>query len=249
MIVSNITFSRDNHKSLELLPKSRYRAKTDSVTPLWARNSFEQFENCFLGVSLENNNFTPEKLQAIVTWISRRFSHCVVLVGDSIHRITLEATQELKTHIALEKALNMGESFILEQEHIFKVFEGQTKFTFETCSQIQASEDYLYFYQLLNTFFQSNAKFRMSVERFSRNYHTKQSNNLNTSLLEYRIHRSCEYFLEEFAIFSCLQKRGFSVMVYPGSFSTLIEIVNGEHPDIFAEIQQLVIVSLHFKKR
>lgn len=239
----------NNSQESELVLEPRYWAKVDSVSPLSARTTFEQLDSCFLGVSLENSNFTPAKLKAIVEWISRRFSHCRVLIGDSIHRITLETTRLLEPEIALAEALKIGSSFIQEKEHIFSAVEEQTKFVFETCSQIQNTRDYTYFHQRLQASFESDAKFRSSIEAFGRNYHTRRSSNLDNDLLEQYVHRSCEYFLEEFAIFACLQKRGFSVMVYPGTFSTLTEIVNGEHPSLFEEIKQLVVVSLHFKRR
>lgn len=237
------------YQELELYPKPLYRAKTNSVSPQSARTSFEQLDSCFLGISLENANFAPEKLKAIVEWISRRFSHCLVLVGDSIHRITLETTRELKPHNALTEALELGKSFIQDTKYIFEIYGAKTKFSFETCSQIQTSNDYKYFFQLLTNFFQNNRKFQTSVREFARSFHVRKSKNLNNDLLNYRISRSCDYFLEEFAIFTYLQQQGFPVMVYPGTFSTLAEILNGKHPDIFEEIKQLTVVSLHFKKR
>lgn len=239
----------NNSQTSKLVLEPRYWAKVDSVSPLSARVSFEQLDSCFLGVSLDNSNFAPAKLKAMLEWISRRFSYCRVLIGDSIHRITLETTRLLEPEVALTEALKLGSSFIQENEHIFSEFEEQTKFAFETCSQIQTLKDYAHFHQYLQASFESNAKFRSSVEAFGRKYHTRKSSNLSDVLLEQHIRRSCDYFLEEFAIFACLQKRGFSVMVYPGTFSTLTEIVNGEHPDLFEEIKQLVIVSLNFKRR
>ena len=239
----------NNYPTSELILGSQYRAKIDCVYPLSARNSFEQLDSCFLGVSLENSNFQPAKLKAMVEWISRRFSHCLVLVGDSIHRINIEMTRSLDPESALIEALEIGRAFLREREYIFNAFGEQTKFTFETCSQIQTWDNYAHFHQCLQIFFESNAKFRSSVEEFSRKYHIRRSSNLSDALLEHRIRRSCDYFLEEFAIFACLQRRGFSVMVYPGTFSTLTEIVNGDYPDILEEIKQLIIVSLYFKKR
>ncbi|NEO57361.1 MAG: tRNA-dependent cyclodipeptide synthase [Okeania sp. SIO3B5] len=239
----------NNSSTSELILGLQYKAKIDSVYPLSARTNFEQFDSCFLGVSLENSSFQPAKVKAMVEWISRRFSHCLVLVGDSIHRINIELTRSLDPETALVEALEIGHAFVQEHKYIFKAFGEQTKFTFNTCSQIQTWEDYAHFHQYLQIYFKSNTKFRSSVEAFSRNYQIRRSSNQSDTLLEQRIRRSCDYFLEEFAIFACLQKRGFSVMVYPGTFSTLTEIVNEDYPDILEEIKQLIIVSLHFKKR
>lgn len=234
---------------MEMSDRKAYRAKVDSVFPPSARSRFEQLDSCFLGVSLVNKNFTPEKLKAVIEWVSRRFRYCAVLVGDSIHRITLETTKSLEPDIALMEALEMGRAFIQDNEHLFYAFQEQTQFTFETCSQIQTSENYIQFYKLLQTCFESNASFRSSVEEFSRKYYRRKSNDRDQALIKYKIVQSCEYFLEEFAVFACLNKRGYSVMVYPGAFSTLIEIVNGEYPGLFDEIKTLTLASLHFKTR
>ncbi|MEG4280510.1 tRNA-dependent cyclodipeptide synthase [Microcoleus sp. MON1_C1] len=238
----------------DLILEPRYRANIDSVTPLSARKTFEKLDSCFLGISLNNSNFEPAKFKAIVEWISRKFSHCILLIGDSMHRITLEITRSLEPEIAVAEALKMGSSFIQENEHIFSTVERQTTFVFETCSQIKTSKDYVYFYSGLQAYFENDTKFRSSIEAFGRKYHTNPLRNLNNDLLEQHIRLSCEYFLEEFAIIACLQKRGFPVrgfpvMLYPGSIGPLLEIANGEHPDICEELKQLVIVALKFKKR
>nr|VFK08480.1 MAG: hypothetical protein BECKLPF1236A_GA0070988_1001725 [Candidatus Kentron sp. LPFa]VFK24714.1 MAG: hypothetical protein BECKLPF1236C_GA0070990_1001526 [Candidatus Kentron sp. LPFa] len=58
-----------------------------------------------------------------------------------------------------------------------------------------------------------------------------------------------DYFLEEFAVFACLQQQGLPVFVYPGSFSTLSEIAGGLHPGAPRELQDLIVVSLRLKGR
>ena len=52
----------------------KYKAKIASVSPGEHRHNFELSEHCFLGISLENSHFQPEKLASIVQWISRRFT-------------------------------------------------------------------------------------------------------------------------------------------------------------------------------
>nr|VFK00598.1 MAG: hypothetical protein BECKLFY1418A_GA0070994_11204 [Candidatus Kentron sp. LFY] len=66
---------------------------------------------------------------------------------------------------------------------------------------------------------------------------------------EQSIRRSVDYFLEEFAVFACLNQQGLPVMVYPGSFSTLSEITSGMHPGAPREIRDLIVVSLRLKGR
>ncbi|MDT0267469.1 tRNA-dependent cyclodipeptide synthase [Streptomyces sp. DSM 44915] len=229
--------------------RTRYKAEIASVSPDSSRNTFEQHETCFLGVSLENSNFTTAKLTSMVRWISRRFDRCVVLVGDSIHRLTLESTQGLPPDRARERALELGRSFVAAEGTVFEEYRGSTDFTFLNCGEVQAGERYAEFHSKLRTFFDEDVAFRSSVESFGHAYHRKRADGLSGAEWEKRIRMSNDYFLEEFAIFACLKEQGLSVMVYPGSFSTLSEIARGEHPGAPKELRDLVVVSLHLKGR
>lgn len=229
---------------------SRYRAKIDAVSPESRRATFEaEHGECFLGVSLENSNFVRPKLFAILEWISRRFPRCTVLIGDSIHRITLETTRQLPPHLAEEEALQLGRTFREEERHVFDGFSGLTQFSFVMCSEIQVLDTYAEHHTHLRSLFEQDSAFRASVERFGRSYHGKHSHEISEQELERRIARSSDYFLEEFAIFACLRERGLAVMVYPGSFSTLSEIAAGMYPEVTAPLRDLVVVSLHMKGR
>lgn len=223
--------------------RTRYRAKVDRVSPLARRDTFESEEACFLGISLENSNFTRAKLTGLVEWVSRRFRKCVVLVGDSIHRITLQSTRGLEPELALSTALDLGRAFVDGERTVFDGFPG-TEFRFVTCNEIQAAENYSRVYDRLSQLFQSDASFRASVESFGRSYHGKHSTAVSAEELERRVAQSSQYFLEEFAVFACLYQRGLRVMVYPGSFSTLAEIAGGQHPGAPEELKQLTVVSL-----
>jgi hypothetical protein len=105
------------------------------------------------------------------------------------------------------------------------------------------------YYAALLDSFESQPEFRKSVENFSRIYHDRREEKLDPGEYEWRVNRSSHYFLEEFAIFCCLRQRGFRVMVYPGSFSTLAEVAEGGHPGVPAELSDITVVSLHLKGR
>ncbi|MEU4203886.1 tRNA-dependent cyclodipeptide synthase [Streptomyces sp. NPDC039022] len=229
--------------------RTRYKAEIGSVSPVSSRNTFEQFETCFLGVSLENSNFTSPKLASMVKWISRRFGRCTVLIGDSIHRLTLESTQKLPPDRARERALELGRRFVEATGEVFDAYRESTDFHLLTCAEVQAGERYAEFHSKLRAFFDEDEAFRSSVESFGRAYHRKRADGISAAALEDRIRMSSDYFLEEFAIFACLKEQGLPVMVYPGSFSTLSEIARGEHPGAPEELRDLVVVSLHLKGR
>jgi tRNA-dependent cyclodipeptide synthase len=228
---------------------ARYRAKIDAVSPASRRDTFERHEECFLGISLENSNFVRSKLSGIVEWIARRFARCTVLVGDSIHRITLETTRGLAPDAALAEGLRLGRDFTARERDVFDGFADRTQFSFLTCGEVQTTAAYAAYHGRLVELCRTDDRFRASVESFGRKYHAKHSTGISEAELEQRVQRSSDYFLEEFAIFACLRQQGTQVMVYPGSFSTLTEIADGQHPAAPQELRDLVVVSLHLRGR
>jgi len=182
-------------------------------------------------------------------WISRRFPRCTVLVGDSIHRITLESTRGLRPPEALAEGLRLGREFIDDQAQIFHEFQERTDFTFINCSEVQTWDSYQSYHRMLRDYFSQDARFRSSLEAFGRGYHSKNSGGASEAELERRIQRSLGYFLEEFAIFCCLKDRGLPVMLYPGSFGTLSEIAAGDHEGAPKQLRDLIVVSLQLRGR
>ncbi|EWC64439.1 hypothetical protein UO65_0046 [Actinokineospora spheciospongiae] len=228
---------------------TRYKAKVESVSPKANRTAFEDADECFLGVSLENDSFDVPKLEGIVEWISRRFRRCTVLVGDSIHRLTLSATAALSPEPALARALELGREFIADRQPVFDLFSDRTDFTVVTCAEVRWWADHDGFHRRLRSQFAEDPVFRASVESFGRRYHSRGATDLDGQELAKRVAISSEYFLEEFAVFCCLRARGLSVMVYPGSFSSLAEVAEGAHPDAPRELRDLTVVSLQLKGR
>lgn len=228
---------------------SRYKAKVASVSPVHRRFDFESDPRCFLGVSLQNSNFDGGKLRGILEWISRRFAECTVLVGDSIHRITLESAGPVDAGEAYRTALGLGRDFVEIQAPLFEEFAGTTRFEFVTCDGIQKTENYHRHHRQLKAYFDRDVEFRLSVEAFGRDYHIKKNELLSPEELERKVRRSSEYFLEEFAVFACLEERGLRTMIYPGSFSTLSEIAAGEHAEAPEALKTLTVVSLYLKGR
>lgn len=235
--------------SLDDVRAHRYKAKIDAVSPRSSRGSFEDEPECFLGVSLQNAMFSRPKLEAMLEWVSRRFDRCTVLVGDSIHRLTLQSVQGLNDDEAWCQALGLGEQFVEDACDLVEGFADRTKFEFLSCREVQEWPEYVTHHTALRRLHTRDLHFRHSVESFGRRYHERRDGDAHSVDLDRRVAMSCTYFLEEFAIFSCLRQRGISVMVYPGSFSTLTEISAGEHPRAPVPLHDLVVVSLHLKGR
>ncbi|MFJ3216515.1 tRNA-dependent cyclodipeptide synthase [Kitasatospora sp. NPDC086801] len=230
-------------------PKTSYKASIDFVSPPARRAGLADRGQCFLGVSLENGNFAPGKLAAMLRWIARRFPRCTVLVGDSIHRITLASTRGLPEDEALSQALALGDRFIADTRALFAAEREQTEFTFLRCSEVQQWDSYAQHHRSLTDYHRADRSFRESVDAFGRSYHGRYSGQIAEADLERRVEMSAQYFLEESAIFACLAQEGLSVMVYPGSFSTLSEIADGRHPGVPEELRRLTAVSLDLRRR
>ncbi|MEU9121097.1 tRNA-dependent cyclodipeptide synthase [Streptomyces sp. NPDC048506] len=230
-------------------PKRRYKAAISFVSPAASQHTFEAHGDCFLGISLENSNFRQDKVRSMADWISQRFPRCTVLVGDSIHRITLESTRGLHPSEALSEALRLGREFIRDHAPAFEELRERTDFTFVKCSEVQSWDAYQGYHRVLRDYFDEDAAFRASVESFGRRYHSKHSDGASPEDLERRIRRSSDYFLEEYAVFCCLKERGLPVMLYPGSFDTLYEIAAGQHGGAPKELRDLIVVSLQLRGR
>ncbi|MGD3110631.1 tRNA-dependent cyclodipeptide synthase [Streptomyces sp. YGL11-2] len=229
--------------------RRRYQTDVSFVSPISSLNSFEEHGSCFLGISLENSNFRPAKVRSMAEWISRKFPQCTVLVGDSIHRITLESTRGLRPPEALAEASRLGREFIDEHAHIFYEFQERTDFTFINCSEVQARDSYHDYHRVLRDWFTQDVTFRTSLEAFGRRYHSKNSDGAPAVEVERRIRMSLDYFLEEFAVFCCLKDSGLPVLLYPGSFGTLTEIAAGEHEGAPKQLRDLIVVSLKLRGR
>ena len=60
------------------------------------------------------------------------------------------------------------------------------------------------------------------------------------------INISCEYLLEEIAVFSALSEQGWDVELYPGpELSVLLDVAEGRFPAVPKGLQNRVNVQLH----
>ena len=69
---------------------------------------------CALGVSLSNPRCEGEHLAACIEWAGSRFERCTLLIGDSLHRLTLQAEEGLSPDAARAEASRRGQRLIEE---------------------------------------------------------------------------------------------------------------------------------------
>ncbi|MDJ0714210.1 MAG: tRNA-dependent cyclodipeptide synthase [Prochloraceae cyanobacterium] len=235
-------------KEIVFLNRAIYRANVTHVIPEFARKEFKDSEHCFLALSLENESFSTAKLIAITDWISKNFKKCTVIIADSLHRITLQINRGLKENRALNKALLLGREYIDKESVVFERHANTCHFDFVFCSEIQKSEDYFKYYEQLQHLFRHDKKFANSVESFARDFILRNFEQ-NAEYFERYVEMSCTYLLEELAICAYLVQYGLSVIIYPGSWGTIGEIVEGHHPDVPDCLKRIIPVSLRLRRR
>jgi tRNA-dependent cyclodipeptide synthase len=227
---------------------AKYRIEVTQVFPEVKRNMLQNHNHCILGFSLQNSNFIPAKLAGMTEWISRNFSECTVIIGDSIHRITLEINGTPRQY-SLNKALKIGRDVIDDSAAIFNRHEDKCKFNFALCSELQKDDSYESYHNSLINLFQQNEDFQNSVHGFSDMFLGKHSSQHNPELSNYHRELSVSYLLEESACLAILVKRGIYPFVYPGALTVIQKLCQGQFHEAPEEFKNMISVSLHPKKR
>jgi len=231
--------------------KSGYRALVSQVAPAQQRASVDKLERCMLGVSLGGSNaldFHGAKLEATVRWIAARATHCCVLVGDSLGRISLEVREGMAPEVAEREARALGRRYAAETEAIFRHYT-----TDEVSFEIRYGTDYAdhknfrrYLHEV-HALYQENDAFRALVHAFGGEYLTRTARSAGTSEAgpnERWQRLAHDYLLEEVALFACLAEDGWPVLVYPGSIDSIVEVAEGRHPGLPAPLRMLRFIAL-----
>jgi tRNA-dependent cyclodipeptide synthase len=250
MTYADLVQLSETREDIRIPTKSKYRVLVDKVSPESERHKIEDYDSCFLGISLENPSFSTAKLIAMTDWIAKRFKSCRVLMGDSLHRLTLQIDRGLGERQALTQTLFMGKEYINTELAVFDRHLDTCSFEFIYCSDIQQSDNYQKYYNIFQDLLQHNAKLAASVNSFSlkfvRRHLELDEENISSNAFLDICHK---YLLEELAIFACLFETYSCPILYPGSLSIFEEITNGEHPDVPDFLIKIIWVCLRFRGR
>jgi len=225
-----------------------YKASLAKVFPSRLRNSLSEYQNCVFGISLGSKNFVDSKrLEACIKWISENFKTCIVLVTDSVYRLTIGIRHGLKEAEAWHVAVKTGKEFINEHRILFEQYSGSCRFELRLTSEIEKQSDFKIYYKELEGLYHKNGSFQSIVNSFAQTYLNRSEQLENEQIYDFR--KATKYFLEESALSICLVKEGWLVFVYPGSIKTFQEISEGLHSEVPEPLKQMIWVSLRFKKR
>lgn len=227
---------------------ARYRAQVHNCIPASARADIGTYKSCFIGISLENPNFIGGKLASVVDWISNRFSNCVFLLGDSIHRLTLQIRKELNAEDSLNHALGLGDYYLRTHQHMLVNTKTNEPFDIIRGTEIYNNCDVIEFRDALQALFDKEEKFFESVRGFSRQF-ILRADSFDILATEHALNLSCRYVIEELADTCYMISQGHKTLVYPGSLAIFEQISNGCFDNLPSELNELVNIGLRLKRR
>ncbi|MDJ0676111.1 MAG: tRNA-dependent cyclodipeptide synthase [Calothrix sp. MO_167.B42] len=236
------------------IPIYQYKVSLANVFPHNLLSSLFEYQHCVFAISLgSNNSVYSERIEACIKWISEHFKTCMVLVGDSIYRLTIGIrNRELNDHEARLEALDTGQEFINQNYLLFEQYSQSCCFEFRLASQIEKQSDFEAYYQEFQSLYRHNESFQRMVNSFAHTYlnRVKQAQEAQLEeLFQKKKHQAITYLLEESALFTCLAKERWQVFVYPGSIKSFEEIASGLHPQVPLPLKQMIWVSLRLRKK
>ena len=250
-----IDLKRNELKRAENLDRGgrddEYKASLAKVFPARLRGSLSAYSSCVFIVSLGSKNFVDsQRLEACLQWVSNKFKVCMVLVCDSIYRLTLEIERGLKDREAYLEALRVGREFVEEHRDRFERCKQNCRFAYQFASETAKRSDFEDYYEEFQELYQNSESFQKMVDSFAKVYLGRGERgraNPSSELEQQKL--AITYLLEESALFTCLAKDGWPVFVYPGSIKTFEEISEGLHPKTPTPLQQIIWTSVRLKRK
>lgn len=216
------------------------------ITPEITEDKLSTYSRCYMGISLDNPVFRGRSLEALLKWAAERFDSCLVVAGDYLRRHNELILNGLNGDRATQAALAAGDEFIECAKDLFGSL-GQENVRLIRWRDCLAFDEYRNSRAALDNLFASDAAFAAAVRKDAIAFVDRQKlRNRSLAVSEEKaIALSCEYLLEEIAVFSALSEQGRHVELYPGpELEVLVRIANGEFTDIPRGLKERVNVEL-----
>jgi len=216
------------------------------ILPKISEQQLFSHKRCYLGISLENPSFEGNLLRALLVWIEQRFERCLVIVGDHLCRFNERIFGECNERQAAKVALQLGDSFLLKTRELFQQF-GNGKIKLTRWKDHLQTPEFTRSKAVLDDLFVSDCEFRASIERNALSFLKRQDKHSRSMAMdmEEALKLSCEYLIEEIAVFSSLSEQGWQVELYPGSeLRVLVEVAKGKYPSVPRGLKERISVEL-----
>lgn len=216
----------------------------DIVPPLEREEVYEQ-DICYVAISLNNVFFSGYKIDLLLSWLSKRFGQCHLIIADYLYRHNVHMQMGLQGKEAVEFAKSMGnkinedlDDYLPHYPNIFKVSRWKDWYSHERFSINEAN---------LWTLYQTNHDFMTGVNTTAVDYLDRLLARGQTIAVsrDQALTLSQSFILEECAVYSVLGDLGIHVDVYPGTYPPVInDVAFGVFPDAPIGLQNRINVNL-----
>lgn len=174
-----------------------------------ARKDWAAYRTCCLDISLYNRYQEGDYLRHTIQWINDRFSHCIVNLGDTLHRHNLREEYN-SMQAAHTKARQLGNEWLIKNRTILD--------NFDIAYNIIRNDDWLKdsnfksVHQALWDFYKNDQEFAAVVDCDVNGFINRQKNMSSEDATAI----SLAYLLEETAVDIMYGKQGGVAHLYPG---------------------------------
>lgn len=230
----------------------RYKASLERVVPAAQSALVGAGARCLLGVSLGSASFEGARLEACIEWISANFSHCGIVVGDTVYRLTLALLNGTPEDQAREEGIAAGRAFIATYAPLFRQYADRCTFSFQPFSEVEVAPAFATHLATLQSLTATDPTFAAEVEAFADLY-LARGDKLDTNPFAVPLDQARAiaraYLLEESALFAVLRDEDWPIIVYPGSISSIEGLCEGRFPGAPEPLARLAFASLSLRKR
>jgi tRNA-dependent cyclodipeptide synthase len=201
---------------------------------------------CLYGVSVSSWIVDLSELRAVWDWTRTQFDRCAVLLGDSLHRLTVQAQMGLDTDASRAEASRRAD----RMEAQLRAAIGHEAVLIRT-SAVAARQEFSRSFSELQEAFGRCADFRNAIRTDALRYCERQvaAGRLNAPF-ESAIQLSVRYLLEEVATYNLLAQEGWLAETYQGGeLYALAKFMRGDFPGLAPALEKRVHISLRVSKR
>jgi len=216
------------------------------ITPGIGEEALRSYRKCYMGISLDNPVFKGDSLESLVGWAVERFDGCLVVVGDYLRRHNEYILTGSGEEEAVAASLSAGDSFIESSREIFaKAAPGRLESVrWRDC---MALEEYSQNRSQLERLYVSDGGFEAALRKDAGAFIERQVRNGRRLKVPHdeAVSVSCQYLLEEMAVFSALSGRGWQVELYPGpELTVLVKAARGAFEGLPEGLKRRINVEL-----
>lgn len=187
------------------------------VVQTYPRNRFKEAVSrgrCILGISLANPDCEGERLGSLLRWLTANFQDCGLLLGDLLHRHTIECYEGLDPRDANSEAEARGANWLARNSRVLGPHRVQIirwrevvgKKLFHDCE-----------HRVANAFDRDNTLGK-ALDQDAAGFVSRRlrDGTLSSDLETAGMAASKAYLLEEAAVYMALAENGWTVDAYPG---------------------------------